>query len=407
MTAEVAVANKLAVALAADSIVTVGRGREQKTYDTVNKLFTLSKFHPVGIMVYGNAEFMQFPWETIIKTYRSKLGSRSFPTVKDYADDLFRYITNDLSFGAENFQLNVFMIVLDKFMTLDKKNLLSSIQREIKDLGQKNDILLKLLPQGFSARKEYKGEIKEVIRGVIDNADLTLKTARSLFKLAELAILKDDFSSYMSGVVFAGFGNDESFPTVIDYSLDGIISTVLKRKENAVHDATRISGAYIKPYAQREMVDLFMEGVDPQYQRFVNGLIVRTLYSRLKSVLDKYHPGPDADKEKELKDTVMDAYNEHIRKCNDRRKSRFADPIMNMLDSLPKDELARLAESLVSLTSVRRRVSEDAETVGGPIDVAVISKGDGFIWIRRKHYFDAHLNPAFFGNYLNTEGKAT
>ena len=36
------------------------------------------------------------------------------------------------------------------------------------------------------------------------------------------------------------------------------------------------------------------------------------------------------------------------------------------------------------------------ETVGGPVDVAVISKGDGFIWIRRKHYFDPALNTRYF-----------
>ena len=41
----------------------------------------------------------------------------------------------------------------------------------------------------------------------------------------------------------------------------------------------------------------------------------------------------------------------------------------------------------------------DAETVAGPIDVAVISKGDGFIWIKRKHYFERELNPQFFANY--------
>ena len=34
-----------------------------------------------------------------------------------------------------------------------------------------------------------------------------------------------------------------------------------------------------------------------------------------------------------------------------------------------------MAESLVNLTSFKRRVTMDAETVGGPIDVAVISKG--------------------------------
>lgn len=59
-----------------------------------------------------------------------------------------------------------------------------------------------------------------------------------------------------------------------------------------------------------------------------------------------------------------------------------------------------LAESLVSLTSIKRRVSTEPESVGGPIDVAVISKGDGFIWIKRKHYFRKELNPAFFANYF-------
>jgi hypothetical protein len=37
--------------------------------------------------------------------------------------------------------------------------------------------------------------------------------------------------------------------------------------------------------------------------------------------------------------------------------------------------------------------------VGGPIDVAVISRGDGFIWIKRKHYFSPELNPQFAANY--------
>ena len=63
MTAEAAILNRSAVALAADSLVTV-TGYEDtspKTYE-VNKLFTLSKYRPVGIMVYGNAELLGVPW---------------------------------------------------------------------------------------------------------------------------------------------------------------------------------------------------------------------------------------------------------------------------------------------------------------------------------------------------------
>jgi hypothetical protein len=58
-----------------------------------------------------------------------------------------------------------------------------------------------------------------------------------------------------------------------------------------------------------------------------------------------------------------------------------------------------MAESLVNLTSFKRKVTMESETVAGPIDVALITKGDGFIWIKRKHYFKAELNPQFLANY--------
>ena len=75
------------------------------------------------------------------------------------------------------------------------------------------------------------------------------------------------------------------------------------------------------------------------------------------------------------------------------------------MESLPKEELAEMAETLVNLTSFKRRVTPEAETVGGPIDVAVISKGDGLVWIKRKHYFVPELNPRYFGSDLATRNS--
>lgn len=80
-------------------------------------------------------------------------------------------------------------------------------------------------------------------------------------------------------------------------------------------------------------------------------------------------------------------------------KKRHIAPIMSAVGALPQDELAAMAESLVNLTSFKRRVSIESETVGREIDLAVISKGDGFIWIKRKRYFDASKNPHFAVNY--------
>jgi len=54
---------------------------------------------------------------------------------------------------------------------------------------------------------------------------------------------------------------------------------------------------------------------------------------------------------------------------------------------LPKSELADMAQSFVNLASLKKKISAgESETVGGPIDVAIISKGDGFRWIQKKDY---------------------
>jgi hypothetical protein len=67
---------------------------------------------------------------------------------------------------------------------------------------------------------------------------------------------------------------------------------------------------------------------------------------------------------------------------------------------LAKDDLAEMAESLIHLTFLKRRFMSQEESVGGPVDVAVISKGEGFIWIKQKFYLDPHLNPHFFHTYF-------
>jgi hypothetical protein len=123
------------------------------------------------------------------------------------------------------------------------------------------------------------------------------------------------------------------------------------------------------------------------------------------NVLDQY--GKDEFKTDDVKRAIHMAARMSLKpiiaKLKEYSGETFSGPILDMVTMLPKDELPHLAESLVALTSLKRHVSNDAETVGGPIDVALISKGDGFIWIRRKHYFRPELNPHFALNYIRTE----
>ncbi len=67
-------------------------------------------------------------------------------------------------------------------------------------------------------------------------------------------------------------------------------------------------------------------------------------------------------------------------------------PMKRVIASLPIQEMVHLAETLIVLQSLKERITTHSESVGGPIDIAVITKSEGLVWIKRKHYFDADKN---------------
>jgi hypothetical protein len=61
--------------------------------------------------------------------------------------------------------------------------------------------------------------------------------------------------------------------------------------------------------------------------------------------------------------------------------------------AMPLQDAIDLAEFLVDLTMKVSRFSPGQPTVGGPIEIAAISKHEQFKWIARKHYYDREYNP--------------
>jgi hypothetical protein len=61
--------------------------------------------------------------------------------------------------------------------------------------------------------------------------------------------------------------------------------------------------------------------------------------------------------------------------------------------AMPIQDAIDLAEFLVNLSIGYSRFSPGAPTVGGPVEIAVITKHEDFKWVRRKHYFNDKLNP--------------
>ncbi|HET6929060.1 MAG TPA: hypothetical protein VFI45_01965 [Candidatus Acidoferrum sp.] len=64
-----------------------------------------------------------------------------------------------------------------------------------------------------------------------------------------------------------------------------------------------------------------------------------------------------------------------------------------VLPAMPLQDAIDVARFMVELTVKFSRYRPGAPTVGGPIEIAAISKHEGFRWVERKYYFDRKLNP--------------
>ncbi len=124
-----------------------------------------------------------------------------------------------------------------------------------------------------------------------------------------------------------------------------------------------------KCLAGPEEFDILYDGQPEAINRIVNG------YSQ---------PLGGALLEIGLPEQNLDSVLEHI---ESRTRASLIAPAMPVQDAIA------LADFLVDLTKRYVRFLPGADTVGGDTDICVVTKHEGFKWVRRKHYFDTRLNP--------------
>jgi len=428
MTAEIGILNKSAVALAADSAVTIQQQKGQKIYNSANKLFMLSKYHPVGIMLFGDASFMGVPWETIIKEYRKLIDTKELPKIRDYANNFISFLDANNKLFPEAQQWSYCESDINNYFLVIKQETKKKLEEKICNKDKTDDAMVQqifsevikshfekwnefplLSHIGDADYKSFISKYREKIEGIastlFEKLPLSEDDKAKLLEISAGLFFRNRFPSGASGIVIAGFGKDELFPSLIVLKLECIVENKLKYKEEEKL-STSIdfsNSAAIVPFAQSEMAHTFIEGVDPFLEKFSAGYLER-IFNNYPDVILKILEVKDDEQKKEISSKLVNAskqiFDDYKAKVGAYRQKNHILPVINIVAVLPKDELASLAEALVNLTSLKRKVTMDAETVGGPIDVAVISKGDGFIWIKRKHYFKPELNPQFIQNYF-------
>lgn len=82
----------------------------------------------------------------------------------------------------------------------------------------------------------------------------------------------------------------------------------------------------------------------------------------------------------------------------DRANAALTDYVAQMggqglvIPAMPIQDAIDVVRFLVETASKFARYGLRPETVGGPTEIAVITKHEGFKWVARKHYYTAELN---------------
>jgi len=430
MTAEIIVLNHEGIAMAADSAVTSGVGDIDKISSSANKLFSLSYKHPVGVMVYGNSSLMGIPWETIIKVYRSKcLPASGFQTLDEYARNFISSLCymnikfHDFDEGnyIESFVDGVLSDIKQVIFAnieanekegrdiskIDLQRIVNRVIDDAYDFFHDLETSYLTIEQSKIVFRKYKKYIKADIDEAFDILNVNSGYRSKLYELLIEAFSRFIVDDVSSGVVIAGFGESEFLPVVKAFKIEGIVRLnqkdtqleILKYTEDKGKSSSGNELSAVIPYAQQEMVCRFMEGVDPEYVETEEEFLAELFKNYGRKVVLQLNRYDKNEKQKILR--KLSRYGKSMTRefCSQMKEfaqESFIDPTVDAVARLSKNELASMAEALVYVTSLKRKVSADSETVAEPIDVAIISKGDGFVWIKRKHYFEAQLNPLYF-----------
>lgn len=436
MTAIIGILNKSAVGIAADSAVTVGSRNNYKVYNHANKIFNLSIGNPIAIMIYNSAEFAGIPWETVIKQYREYSKNRKFEFTYQYRDDFIKYLKTYNKDFDDLIEQQTIVDFVSAFLNLVEERLEEELDERFPNPSdwiklspdKRIDVYLESIVKVLLLSKKYvekysklttlkggvqffkkrhKSLIEEIANQCFSNYNLSKnrKLLRLTLDIVSELFFKDIYLEAHTGLVFTGFGDREVFPSLFSVKIGGIFNKQFRY--SLVEDESSIishsNSASIAPFAQTDIMRTFVEGVDPYVRDSVPEAFNSALIQFRDFIVSNIdNSNPTERRMKQLLDlSIPKVVEALVNRLEELRANSHIMPMLSTIGSLSKQDMAELAESLINLTYLKRRASFSEESVGGPIDVAVITKGDGFIWIKRKNYFKSELNINYISKVKN------
>ncbi|MBK7433023.1 MAG: hypothetical protein IPI66_03385 [Chitinophagaceae bacterium] len=369
---------------------------------------------------------MGTPWEVIIKEYRNELSEKHFSKLDEYKSDFIKYLHSKSFFcDIQQHKKNLHFFILT-FLEALWKDVIREEQKNLKNWGPDagNNLGLAVVKKimkaltNFETNTDYSEEFSDFTFEEFEKLGYTgLQQAiqtnftqkgipipdhviPDLKRLIFFMLKAKKVNGFFSGLVFTGYGTEEIFPSILPIQISLALNNRLRWFSDVDNNGiiSHEMSSAIRPFAQTDVIDTILSGIDPGLFRLFTQQFEHFIVNNndtISKIIDKTDHGlAETIRKLDIKQIVQP----FIQSINAELKRNYINPMMGAINTLSKEDLAEMSESLIYLTYLKRRFTFAEESVGGPVDVAVITKGDGFIWIKRKHYFKKELNEHYFKN---------
>jgi hypothetical protein len=400
MTAVIGIFNKEGAVLAADSAVSYQSKDGLISRNTGNKIFPLSSDSPLAVMVYGASNFVGIPLELILGGFPAAHKGVAFGHLPDCMDALLQHFQNHVADGepemflVHRFVEEIFRVSLPGKGELEPRDVREGFEWRVLSMSQnwtalprwdtsdpvdKSPPLPMFMESVGLALRHQVGVHCDGQRPIQVDDQLVAKVAGLvLLMLSRIPTLSG------TGLILAGYGDRDMFPGYIELVIEGAFKGRVRYYIKSKRDVSHFQPAFLASFGQSHVIEGFLQGVDPHMYRFLlqrcRDTLVDLVQLFVSSVEEDQQPRVELALREVVEKSICDLQEEVLR-YQDQSYSHLASQALALLS---QEDLAEIGEVLITLTAIQKRISKQVEDVGGPIDIASLTKQDGLVWLQRK-----------------------
>jgi hypothetical protein len=404
MTSQIAIFNHSGVAIASDTVTTLG---QSKTLGNSTKIFQLPEPHAL-VVLHNGAVYVNSVNGRLLLTEWARQLTKLYPTVEDYyksfvewfnssraihsrdseekllisaVEDYFRWLSERADAAVSEIEFDEDRTP-EQYEEIRKKTCLDELESRIQSSSKwRNYEDLSDVTATEILTKAQGLNLTSLAKSYFDRFNLPKNAITKIQKAAVYGVSRVSPMSSDSEFVFAGFGSSESFAQEFQLKVRGAYGGRLRfivETDGVEADHPR---ATLVPLAQKDAIDSFGRGWNPRVRDAVYEEIWDKAWNEIYS--SQVNPNMQDEDFNKIGQSATNIRDAVMKAVDDYSLNNFVYPLMDTVDAMSLTSIAELAESLIGIQAASTYGKKGAATVGGFVEVITIDRQNGVRWRKR------------------------